>query len=136
MNSDAFQVRTDIDAAIGEAVAANFSILFVHVSWAPMKLQRDLFLRFAADCQNKSPGVICFRYIDFTDVSDDYPQLFSLPGWAELRQQSGNAMIHGYGELVWMDHGNVVHVERTLNYKNESELTAKTNSLFTIDMSK
>lgn len=100
-----------------------------------MNRQRDLFLRFAAVCKNKYPGVICFRYIDFTDVSGDYPQLFSLPGWAELRQQrGGDALIHGYGELVWMDHGDVVHVERPLNYKDETELIAKTDSLFSMSI--
>lgn len=126
-------VRTDVETAIGEALNAELAVLFVHIDWAPMKQQRELYFRFAAALAEKHPACdVSFQYLDCTAICEHYRPLCELPGWQSLEEKDGTSLLHAYGEFVWIYHGIVKHVERPLNYDSQDALVAKTESLFSL----
>lgn len=117
---------------VSHATRQDRSILFIHVDWAPMKFQQKQFAEFIVAYQQGYPQLpIAFHYVDCTN-SQDYTPLKSLPGWQEL--SGGRSLIHGWGELVWMDEGRVLHVERIDEYGSAAKLIEKTESLMGIEM--
>lgn len=120
--------RTEEDVRLIVANAANSqrAVLFVHVDWAFMEPQRSHFAEFAAQYTRVHPefGVL-FHYADCTPA---YAPLAELDGWKELA--AGGPLIHGWGEVVWMAGGRVLHVEKIMNFESPLSLIQKTNDLF------
>jgi hypothetical protein len=52
-----------------------------------------------------------------------------MPFFPTIGGEGATSLIHGWGELVWMEKGRVLHVERILNYESTSELIQKTETL-------
>jgi hypothetical protein len=126
----AVQLRTeaDVQGVVSHAAACERAILFVNVDWAIMEPQQTRFAQFAFDWHETHPNDdVQFHYVDCT-VTHNYGPLRSLAGWAELEKQAGG-LIHGWGELVWMEKGRVLHVERILNFQSSVQLIDKTNAL-------
>jgi hypothetical protein len=124
------ETEADVQAAVSNAAGAPRAIIFVHVDWAIMEPQRTVFAEFMLEYQRKNPDhSILFHYVDCTPVTSGYRPLTLLPGWLELQEAAGTSLIHGWGEIVWMAHGQVLHVERILNFDSAAELIAKTESL-------
>jgi hypothetical protein len=121
-----------VERVVSHAARQDRSILFVHVDWAPMKFQQKQLAEFIVAYQQRYPEVpIAFHYVDCTN-SKYYASLKSLPGWQEL--SGGRSLIHGWGELVWMKKGRVLHVERIDEYGSAAKLIERTESLMGIEM--
>jgi hypothetical protein len=121
---------SDVQRIISTAAAADRAILFIHVDWALMEPQRTRFVEFINDYLRLHPqDDLGFYYVDCTSVTDGYAPFRSLTGWRELEVAAGTSLIHGWGELVWMEQGRVLHVERILNFESTSELIQKTEAL-------
>jgi hypothetical protein len=124
------ETEADVQAVVANAARSRRAIMFVHVDWAIMEPQRTRFAQFVVEYQRMYPndGVL-FHYVDCTSVTDGYAPLKALPGWQELENTEGTSLIHGWGELVWLEQGRVLHVERTLNFDTTSDLLQKTRRL-------
>jgi hypothetical protein len=121
---------SDVQRVVTSAATAERAILFIHVDWAPMTQQRTRFDDYVSDYQHSHPqDDLAFYYVDCTSITESYAPLKRLAGWKELEGEAGTSLIHGYGELVWMEQGRVVHVERILNFESTSELLQKTEAL-------
>lgn len=128
LKSIEFRSENDVQNALSNAVACECAVVFVHLDWAPMPTDR--FAEFAlAHQESHLPEDIAFHYIDFTSSSEDYQPLRSLAGWSELEEATGTSLVHGKGELVWLNHGRVVHVQSITSFDSVSEFLAKATSL-------
>jgi hypothetical protein len=124
------ETEADVQAVVSDAARSPRAIMFVHVDWAIMEPQRTRFAAFMLEYYRTYPAdPMLFHYVDCTSVTNDYAPLEALAGWQELENAAGTSLIHGWGELVWMEHGRVLHVERILNFDTASELVEKTQSL-------
>ena len=121
---------SDVQRIIASAATEERAVLFIHVDWALMEPQRTRFDEFVNDYLRLNPrDNVGFYYIDCTSITDGYAPLKRLTGWPELEGAAAMSLIHGWGELVWMEQGRVLHVERILNYESTSELIQKTETL-------
>jgi hypothetical protein len=124
------ETEADVQAVVSNATRSSRSVMFVHVDWAIMEPQRTRFAAFCLEYQRTHSGdPVLFHYVDCTSVTDGYGPLRALPGWKGLESAAGTSFIHGWGELIWMDRGRVLHVERILNFETSTELVEKTRSL-------
>ncbi len=124
------ETEADVERVVTNAATSERAIMFVNVDWAIMEPQRTRFAQFAINYHRNNPDdSVLFHYVDCTPVTNGYAPLRSLAGWRELQEAAGTALIHGWGELVWMHNGRVLHVERILNFKTTEDLIEKTNSL-------
>ena len=72
-----------------------------------------------------------FHYIDCTSVTDGYGPLRNLDGWKELEsRRGGGSLIHGRGEVVWLDHGRALAVQRLDYDMTPADLLILTLSTF------
>jgi hypothetical protein len=95
-----------------------------------MEPQRTRFDEFVSEYLRLNPrDNLGFYYIDCTSITDGYAPLKKLTGWAEVEGAAATSLIHGWGELVWMEQGRVLHVERILNFRTISQLLQKTEGL-------
>ena len=122
----------DFGLEIEKAMKADQSIVFVHVEWAPMHAPRRKFCDFvnAYRKAHLSDGT-SFHYIDFTHAvhnKESRKELKGLNGWSELR----SGVIHGNGELIWINRGKVVSIEPIMNFTLD-ELVKKTETTFSGD---
>jgi hypothetical protein len=123
----------EVQRIVSSAAAAERAIVFVHVGWAPMEPQRTRYAQFAHDYLELHPQEnLEFYYVDCTPVTSGYAPLKRLAGWAELEAAAGASLIQGWGELVWMERGRVLHVERIQNFESISGLLNKTEALMPI----
>lgn len=121
---------TDVQYVIANASASPRAILFVNLDWAIMDPMRERFAEFSIEYRQIHPNEpLLFHFVDCTQVTNGYGPLRSLPGWQELHDAAGTSLIHGCGELVWIENGRVLHVEPILNYESTSDLIDKTESL-------
>lgn len=124
------ETEADVQHVVSNAAASPRAIMFVHLDWASMEPQRTRFAEFMLEYQRTYPdGQILFHYVDCTPVTNGYAPLRSLPGWQKLHEAAGTSLIHGWGELVWMEKGRVLHVERILDCGSAAELVEKTDRL-------
>lgn len=130
LSSASLETEDDVQRVVSNAAASPRAVMFVHLDWAIMEPQRTRFVEFVLDYQRLHPDdPLLFHYVDCTPVTSGYRPLRSLPGWQELHEAAGTSLIHGWGELVWMEHGRVLHVERILNFDSTSQLVEKTETL-------
>jgi len=119
----------DFALEIEKAMNAKQSIVFAHVKWAQMGVQRKFFCNFANTYRDSHPrDATSFYYIDFTKIPLNSVPLKELNGWSELRPAS--RVIHGNGELIWILNGKVVSVEPIMNFTLD-QLVTKTETNFT-----
>jgi hypothetical protein len=122
--------ESDVQRIVSTAAAADRAVMFIHLDWAPMEPQRSRYVQFANDWLQLHPrDNLGFYYLDCTPVDSGYAPLRRLTGWVELEVAAGTSLIHGWGELVWMERGRVLHVERIQNFESISELLNKTEAL-------
>lgn len=122
--------KEDVQRVVTNAALSERAIMFVNVDWAIMEPQRTRFAQFAINYHQANPDdSVLFHYVDCTPVTNGYAPLRSLTGWRELQKAAGTALIHGWGEIVWMHKGRVLHVERILNFETTKDLMEKTKSL-------
>lgn len=128
--SASLETEADVANVVSNAAASQRAIMFVNLDWAIMEPQRTRFAQFVLNYRHKHPDdPVLFYYVDCTPVTNGYAPLRSLSGWQELQDAAGTSLIHGWGELVWMERGRVLHVERILNFDSTSKLIEKTESL-------
>jgi hypothetical protein len=121
----------DVGNAVNNAARSQNAIVFVYVAWAPMRPQTTRFAEFAIQWQGANPSrAIGFHFIDFTNVCDDYRPLTSLPGWPTRDDRPHIGRIGGWGELVWIAGGRVVHIQTALDFRSATELVTLTNDVF------
>jgi len=129
------ETEVGVQNAVDNAAASERAIMFVHVDWASMQPQQQQFAQFIIEYHRKhSATPVMFHYVDCTPITDGYSPLRALPGWQEL-EADGQSLIHGWGELVWIERGRVLHVERIINFKSASELVNKTEQLMSLNRS-
>lgn len=125
------RTEEDVRHIVANAVRSHRAVLFLHVDWAPMEPQRTRFADFAVQYEKAFPDSgLLFHYADCTPVTQGYAPLVELDGWKELQDTAGTSLVHGWGEVVWMAKGRVLHVERILNFESASSLIQKTNDVF------
>ncbi|GAB5515425.1 MAG: hypothetical protein Rhob2KO_31500 [Rhodopirellula baltica] len=125
--------RADVAHAVQNAAASPRAVVFIYVPWAPIRPQTDRFAELAAswhsDTENNAVG---FHFIDFSDACDDYRPLTDLPGWPTQDERPHLGRIGGWGELVWIANGTIVHIQSALDFSAPSSLFKLTNQLFDI----
>lgn len=125
-----FQTPAEVQHVIDHALDSEHAVIFVNLRWATLQFEQRRFAQFALDYRSLYPDdSVLFHYLDCTPITDDYTPLSSMPGWKEL-EKPGRSLIQGYGELVWIRHGRVVHVEPSTNFQVTSDLIHKTEELF------
>jgi hypothetical protein len=102
------------------------------MDWAIMQPQRELFISFMLRYHQHFPDrSVGYHYVDCTPITSDYTPLKSLPGWPgsgrEIYARQGTG---GWGDVIWIDHGVVQHVETIQESNDVDELIAKTNKYF------
>lgn len=115
---DAFTKRVclkspaDVEHAVLNAANSERAVIYVHVEWNfDMYFRGTTFLEFADRYQQRaSSPAVGFHYIDCTSVTDGYAPLEKLSGWLERTRMHGGSLIHGMGELIWLEHGHVLKV--------------------------
>lgn len=106
------ETEADVDGIVAHAAACKRAIMFIHLDWAPMHGYHDRYINFILQYNEVHPGKpIHFHYVDCTPITNGYRPLKLLAGWKELQQEKGSSLIHGYGELVWLENGRVLHVK-------------------------
>ena len=124
------ETKEDVQRVVTNAALSERAIVFVNVDWAIMEPQRTRFAQFVINYHRKHPDdSVLFHYVDCTPVTNGYAPLKSLAGWRDLQKAAGTALIHGYGEIVWMHNGRVLHVEGILNFETTEDLIEKTRTL-------
>lgn len=130
-NAD-IETESGVQNAISNATSAKYAIMFLHVDWAPMELQRTRFAEFVLKFKQTHPNhLVQFHYVDITSAHD-YGPLRAMPGWKQLEYSGefpGQSLIHGEGEVVWLKIGQAMHVERIENFKTATELIDLTEKL-------
>ncbi len=117
--------------AVENAANSQRAVVFVYVDWAFMRPQLDRFAEFAIAWQSNNENLrIGFHFIDFTEVCNDYRPLTSLPGWPMRNERPDVGRIGGYGEVVWIADGRVVHIQTALDFASGSEMATLTHSIF------
>lgn len=121
-----------VEDALRNAINSEFAIVFVHMDWAIMQPQRELFISFMLRYHQHFPDrSVGYHYVDCTPITSDYTPLKSLPGWPgsgrEIYARQGTG---GWGDVIWIDHGVVQHVETIQESNDVDELIAKTNKYF------
>jgi hypothetical protein len=121
----------DVAVAVGNAAQSSKAVVFVYVRWALMRPQTDRFAELVVDWHANHKHVpVGFHFIDFTDVSNDYRRLTNLSGWPTRGGRPDIGQIGGWGELVWIANGRVVHVQSALGFSDGDELATLTHELF------
>jgi hypothetical protein len=124
------ETEAAVERVVSIAAASERAVMFVHVDWAIMGPQRTRFAEFMRDYNRSHPGNnLGFYYVDCTAITSGYAPLTKLPGWAELEAAAGTSLLHGYGELVWLERGRVVGVKQILSFATTAELMQETERL-------
>ncbi len=88
--------------------------MFVNVDWSfDMYFAAPKFFELSETyCSIRGLPTIGFHYLDCTSVTDGYGPLRQISGWKELEEVNhGWSLIHGHGEVVWIENGRVIKVE-------------------------
>lgn len=121
----------DVAAVVENAAQSHRAVVFVYLPWAPMRPQTDRFAELVVDWHANHKHVpVGFHFIDFSDVGNGYRPLTNLPGWPARDGRPDVGRIGGWGELVWIDHGRVVHIQSAMDFSDGDELVALTRNLF------
>jgi hypothetical protein len=126
------ETPAQVENALRNAINSDRAIVFVHLDWAIMQPQRDLFTRFMLHYHHRFPDrSVGFHYLDCTPITSDYTPLKSLPDWPgsgrNIYALQGTGV---WGDVIWIDHGVVRHVETIMESDDADELIAKTNTFF------
>ena len=123
----------DVEHVVTNAANSERAIMFIHVDWAFTKLFQPKYAEFIIDYHAKHPDDnLLFHYVDCTPVTHGYKPLRKLPGWQELMDDAGNALIHGGCEIVWMERGRVLHVQRITDFDSASDLIELTEKIMPV----
>lgn len=96
------RTESDVDDAMATVVASHRAIIFLHVDWAVIEPQRSRFIEFMREYQRTHVvDSIQFHYVDITP-SHSYAPIRSIAGWKQLEDAAGQSLIHGWGELAWL----------------------------------
>ncbi|MCR9209176.1 MAG: hypothetical protein NXI28_13170 [bacterium] len=120
----------DVQQIVDHALSRDCSVMFVHVDWAMTEIFHRQFAEFALEHHRLNPDSgLSFHFADCTSVSRDYAPLRAIPGWQKLIDEADIAMIHGYGEIAWIENGRVLHVQTICSFKTSAQLVEFTERL-------
>jgi hypothetical protein len=132
----AWQIKSaeDVQRIVSSAAAADRAIMFIHVDWALMDAQRMRFDQLVSEYLRLHPREnVEFYYVDCTSVTEGYAPLRQLRGWKELEHATATSLIHGWGEIVYLERGRVLRVEPLLNSASTAESVRRTEWLLSND---
>jgi hypothetical protein len=120
-----------VEHVVANAESSERAVLFLHVDWAVMAQQHERFAEFILDFQQAHPrDGVGFHFVDCTPVTRGYAPLRELNGWQGLEDHvGGSSLIHGWGEVVWMEGGRVLQVKPILHFESSEELVRFTKGL-------
>jgi hypothetical protein len=118
------ETEAEVEGIVAHAAACKRAIMFIHLGWAPMHVHHDRYISFMLQYNKTHPNKpIHFHYVDCTPITNGYRPLRALEGWKGLEEKrGGGSLIHGNGELVWVQDGRVVHVETLLYLTGDSTM--------------
>ncbi|PHS03220.1 MAG: hypothetical protein COA78_18590 [Blastopirellula sp.] len=128
------ETEADVQAVVDNAAAADRAIMFINLDWSVMAHQIPQFAEFSIEFQKAHPDEnVMFHFVDCTPVTHlGYKPLRALDGWKEL-EVDGGSLIHGWGEVAWLEHGHVLHVQRIDEFESTAELIEFTERLMKLD---
>ncbi|WP_461506425.1 hypothetical protein [Rhodopirellula baltica] len=112
-----------VQQVVDHAVSRECSVMFVHLDWAMTEIYHKQYAEFVIEyCRLFPRSNLAFHFADCTTVSRDYAPLRKIPGWQQLMDDAGSALIHGHGEIVWVEKGRVLHVQKISDFKTAAQL--------------
>lgn len=110
------QSPAEQDAMIRHAATCERAIIFVHADWSITSVIGLIFYDdySAAYLQQPDRPFVDFHYMDYSTLNRAPQRLESLPGWHELKRRPNSALLHGNGELIYLEKGRVIAVEPAL----------------------
>jgi hypothetical protein len=124
----------DVERALANAINSDRAVVFLHLDWAIMKPQRALYLRCIDEYSQRFPeDDVRFHYIDCTPITHDYTPLTSLPGWPGSGDNIYTNGTGGWGDVVWIEHGVVRHVEAMYESKSAADFIARTRRFLALE---
>ena len=125
-----FRNEDDVRAGIRAAADSPASVSYIHLAWSGQsELHKRDFAQFVLSKKRGNMAVpVNFHFIDCTPITEDYSALYDLPGWD--RKKYGP---QGWGEVLWIRNGRVVHFDRIDRFATTDELVARTKALFGAD---
>ena len=119
-----------VHGVIDNALGSRRSVMFIHVDWAMTEIYHQQYAEFLVAYHTKYPSdALLFHFADCSSVSQNYAPLRAIPGWQQLIDDAGTAMIHGNGEVAWIENGRVLHVQSIREFETASELVEFTETL-------
>ena len=120
----------EVEQVVANAAQADRAVMFIDLDWALTALYYRTYAQFMIKYHARHPtDPLHFHFVDCTPITIDYKPLRELPGWQELIDESGTALIHGCGEIVWLDQGRVIHVQQITDFNSAQELVKLTEQL-------
>ena len=116
------QTSEQQDAMIRHAATCERAIIFVHADWSLSSVIGLLFYDdySAAYLQQPDRPFVDFHYMDYSTLNRAPQRLEDLTGWHKLKHSPNSALLHGNGELIYLENGRVIAVEAIL-YKGRSK---------------
>jgi hypothetical protein len=94
-----------------------------------MEPHRSRYIDFVLNFRRKHPTEdVQFHYVDCT-AAHGYGPLRGIAGWREHEGEPRQSLIHGMGEIVWLENGRLLRVERVLRYESAQQLVELTEQL-------
>ena len=117
---------------VSKAFSSPNAIVFLNVQWSKeCEIGRLQFAQFILDHRRYSPNdsLEC-KFVDVTEIAIDRSSLTAIPGWLKLTKQSGQRwLLMCKGEIAWVKHGRVIHVQPIGEFRTTQELMRKTDEL-------
>lgn len=118
-----------VQRVVSNAVASRRAVLLIHVDWAPMEQQRRRYIEFMLNFRRTHPTEdVQFHYVDCT-AAHGYGPLHRISGWREHEGEPRQSLIHGMGEIVWLENGHLLRVERILRFETVEQIVELTEQL-------
>ncbi|KLU02350.1 hypothetical protein RISK_005416 [Rhodopirellula islandica] len=122
--------EVDVRRLVDNALVSRRSVMFIDVDWAITEIYHRRYAEFLVAYHTQHPNdSLMFHFVDCSSVSQDYGPLREIPGWQQLMVDAGTAMIHGNGEIAWIENGRVLHVQSIRAFNTASELVEFTETL-------
>ena len=130
-NVSALANQESVQQIVDHATRCERAVVFINVNWSlTSQICQRKFAEFAIEYStHQSVDPAMFHFVEAAPVSTNgYRPLRSVPGWQQLiTNNAGTAMIHGEGEVAWIENGRVLDVRSIygMSVIELAELTAK-----------
>lgn len=124
--------HSDVHDMISDVGKHEINVIFIHVDWAFLEVHRKRFCEFCVEYRRKHPkSKLVFHYVDCTAITAGYEPLRSFPGWKRLKGAPPRSLIHGHGEIAWVQNDSVLQVDPIIRHGTAHDLISTTDLLFT-----